>query len=411
MMNMLTNKRILLGVTGGIAAYKSADLVRRLRDAGAEVRVAMTRAACEFITPLTLQAVSGQPVHRDLLDAATESAMGHIELARWADAIVIAPASADFIARLTHGRADDLLAALCLATDAPIAIAPAMNHLMWTNAATQQNIETLTGRGVRVFGPGEGDQACGETGPGRMLEPAEIVARAAGLFVRGLSSGTLAGKTVLITAGPTFEALDPVRGLTNRSSGKMGYALAEAARDAGARVTLVSGPTVLAPPDRIEVQPVTGAIEMLDVVMARAAEADIFIGVAAVADYRPANPSADKLKKDAQSMTLALVRNPDILATVAALRPRPFTVGFAVESGDLENTARKKLISKGCDLIVANDAATIGADTARVIIIARTGSTPLDPLPKTKLARRLIAIIADALHAKDSDQDTRLAHR
>ncbi len=407
MSKLLANKRILLGVTGGIAAYKSADLARRLRDAGAEVRVAMTRAACEFITPLTLQAVSGRPVHRDLLDAATESAMGHIELARWADAIVIAPASADFIARLTQGRADDLLAALCLATDAPIAIAPAMNRMMWTNAATQHNVEILTRRGVRVFGPGEGDQACGETGPGRMLEPAEIVTLVAGMF----DSGALAGKTVLITAGPTFEMLDPVRGLTNRSSGKMGYALAEAARDAGARVTIVSGPTALEAPNRVEVRPVTSAAEMLDAVMAQAAHSDVFIGVAAVADYRPAKPNAGKIKKDAQSMTLELVRNADILATVAALRPRPFTVGFAAETSDLEREARKKLIAKGADLIIANDASTIGSESASVIVVARAGSTALQTMPKSKLARHLVKLIADALHAKDSDQDTRLAHR
>lgn len=408
---MLTNKRILLGVTGGIAAYKSADLVRRLREAGAEVRVVMTRAACEFITPLTLQAVSGNPVHRDLLDAETETAMGHIELARWADAIVVAPASADFIARLTHGRADDLLAALCLATDAPIAVAPAMNRLMWTNAATQENVATIMRRGVRVFGPGEGDQACGETGPGRMLEPVDIVARVSELF----ETGSLAGRTVLITAGPTFEALDPVRGLTNRSSGKMGYALAEAARDAGARVTLVTGPVALTPPDRVETVSVTGAEEMFEAVMARAPEKDIFIGVAAVADYRPAKASGHKIKKDSEAMTLSLVRNPDILASVAALRPRPLTVGFAAETGDLEREARRKLIAKGADLIIANDAATIGADDAQVWVVSRAGITPLERLPKTQLARRLIAIVAQCFHtdfhAENPDQDSRLARR
>jgi phosphopantothenoylcysteine decarboxylase/phosphopantothenate--cysteine ligase len=404
---MLTNKRILLGVTGGIAAYKSADLVRRLREAGGEVRVVMTRAAGEFITPLTLQALSGNPVHRELLDAETESAMGHIDLARWADAIVVAPASADFIARLAHGRADDLLAALCLATDAPIAVAPAMNRLMWANAATQENVATIARRGVRIFGPGEGDQACGETGPGRMLEPADIATRVGGLF----ESGALSGQTVLITAGPTFEALDPVRGLTNRSSGKMGYALAEAARDAGARVTLVSGPVALTPPDRIEVIRVTSAPEMFDAVMARAPGVDIFIGVAAVADYRPATTSAGKIKKDAEAMTVALVRNPDILASVAALRPRPFMVGFAAETGDLEREARKKLVSKGADLIIANDATTIGADDAQVWVVSRAAITPLERLPKTELARRLIAVIAENCHAKNPDQDSRLARR
>jgi phosphopantothenoylcysteine decarboxylase/phosphopantothenate--cysteine ligase len=350
-------------------------------------------------------------VHRDLLDAATESAMGHIELARWADAIVVAPASADFIARLTHGRADDLLAALCLATDAPIAVAPAMNRLMWTNAATQENVATIARRGVRVFGPGEGDQACGETGPGRMREPVDIVMRVSELF----ETGSLAGRSVLITAGPTFEALDPVRGLTNRSSGKMGYALAEAARDAGARVTLVTGPVALTPPDRVETVSVTSAPEMFEAVMARAPENDIFIGVAAVADYRPEKASGHKIKKNAETMTLSLVRNPDILAGVAAQRPRPFTVGFAAETGDLEREARKKLLAKGADLIVANDAATIGADDAQVWIVTRVGVTPLERLPKTQLARRLIAIVAQRFHAdchaKNPDQDSRLARR
>jgi len=349
-MPTLTNKRVLLGVTGGIAAYKSADLVRRLREAGADVRVIMTDAACEFITELTMQAVSGHPVHRRLLDTEAEMGMSHIQLARWADVILVAPASADFLARLAQGRGDDLLTTVCLASGAPLAVAPAMNQQMWRNAATQANVATLRQRGVHVFGPGEGSQACGDTGPGRMLEPNVLVDLTTALF----DHGALDGLHVVVTAGPTWEALDPVRGLTNKSSGKMGYAIAQAAIEAGARVTLVSGPVALAAPERVTFVSVVSAQEMHDAVHKRIDDADIFIGVAAVADYRPVRVAAAKIKKTAEHLTLELVRNPDILASVAALPRAPFTVGFAAETEYLEAAARAKLAAKNVDLICAN---------------------------------------------------------
>ncbi len=401
-MGTLTNKRVLLGVTGGIAAYKSADTVRRLRDAGAEVRVIMTSSATEFITPLTLQAVSGHPVHRHLLDTDAEAGMGHIELARWADAVLVAPASANFLARLAQGRADDLLSAVCLATEAPVAVAPAMNRQMWSNAATQANLAAIGKNGIRIFGPGEGSQACGETGPGRMLEPAELVTRMSELF----ATGELDGLTVVVTAGPTWEAIDPVRGLTNRSSGKMGYAVAQAAAEAGARVVLVSGPTALADPERVHTIRVTSAQEMYDAVHARAGTADIFIGVAAVADYRPARIADKKIKKDQEKLVLDLVRNPDILASVAALRPAPFTVGFAAETEDVEQHARGKLESKNLNLIAAN---RVGADLGfeseenSLLLIEREGVTPLPTQSKARLARALIRHIAVKFHARRGD--------
>lgn len=410
-MASLQNKRILLGVTGGIAAYKSADLVRRLREAGAEVRVVMTDAATEFITELTLQAVSGSPVHRKLLDTAAEMGMGHIELARWADAILIAPASADFLARLAQGRGDDLLTTLCLASGAPLAVAPAMNQQMWRNAATQANIATLQKRGVRIFGPGEGSQACGDVGPGRLLEPNELATLTANIFETGL----LDGLRVVITAGPTWEALDPVRGITNHSSGKMGYAVAEAARDASARVTLISGPVSLPAPERMEIVPVVSAQQMFDATLAAVRTADIFIGVAAVADYRPANISSQKIKKSAETLTLELVRNPDILAAVAALKPAPFTVGFAAETGDLEAAARAKLGAKNVDLVCANlvggSEGGFGADDNRLLLVDRDGSTELPLAPKSRLARELIQFISGKLHAKNRTQDSRRTHR
>ncbi len=410
-MAILTNQRILLGVTGSVAAYKSADLARRLREAGAEVRVVMTRAACEFITPLTMQAVSGQRVHTHLLDVESESAMGHIELARWADAVVVAPAGANFVAKLAHGLADDLLSTLCLATRAPLAIAPGMNQQMWSNPATQANVATLATRGIAVFGPATGAQACGETGPGRMLEPAELVALTARLF----ESAELAGRYVLVTAGPTWEALDPVRGLSNKSSGKMGYAVAAAARAAGARVTLVSGPTQLPDPDGVHTARVTTALEMRDAVRAHIRGADIFIAVAAVADYRPAAVAADKIKKDAETLTLELVRNPDILASVAALRPAPFTVGFAAETGELESHARQKLEQKGVDLIAANRVGVPGtgfdADENCLVLLDRRGRSELPRMRKSQLARALIHEIALRYHAQGPAQDSRRAHR
>jgi phosphopantothenoylcysteine decarboxylase/phosphopantothenate--cysteine ligase len=398
-MGTLTNKRILLGVTGGIAAYKSADAVRRLRDAGAEVRVIMTSSATEFITPLTLQAVSGHPVYRQLLDTDAEAGMGHIELARWADAVLVAPASANFLARLAQGRADDLLSAVCLATEAPVAVAPAMNRQMWSNAATQANVAAIGKNGVKIFGPAEGSQACGEVGPGRMLEPADLVARLSELF----ATAELDGLAVIVTAGPTWEAIDPVRGLTNRSSGKMGYAVAQAAAEAGASVVLVSGPTTLADPERVQTIRVTSAQEMHDAVLARAGTADIFIGVAAVADYRPAHVAETKIKKNEEKLVLDLVRNPDILASVAALKPAPFTVGFAAETEDVERHARRKLEGKHLDLIAAN---RVGADLGfeseenSLLLIGRDDVTPLPAQPKAQLARALIRHIATKFHAR-----------
>ena len=423
-MGTLVNKRILLGVTGGIAAYKSADLVRRLRDAGAEVRVVMTRAAAEFITPLTLQTLSGHPVHQHLLDARSEAAMDHIELARWADVVLVAPASANLIAKLAHGRADDLLSTVCLATAAPLALAPAMNRQMWDNAATQTNLATLKQHGAHVFGPAAGAQACGEVGRGRMLEPAELVALTTELF----ATGVLHGLNVVVTAGPTWEAIDPVRGISNRSSGKMGYAVAQAAAEAGARVTLISGPTALTPPERVQTLRVTSAQDMYDAVHAHINDADIFIGVAAVADYRPARVATDKIKKHADRMTLDLVKTPDILASVAALKDAPFTVGFAAETADLEAQARAKLSAKGVDLIAANrvGAGALGfeSDTNTLLLIDASGVTALPELHKSQLARRLIQYIANLynktnkvglqnLHVKTKNtaQDPRRAHR
>jgi phosphopantothenoylcysteine decarboxylase/phosphopantothenate--cysteine ligase len=398
-MGTLTNKRILLGVTGGIAAYKSADTVRRLREAGAEVRVVMTAGAAEFITALTLQAVSGHPVHQQLLDTGAEAGMGHIELARWTDAVLVAPASANFMARLAQGRADDLLSAVCLATESPVTVAPAMNQQMWSNNATQANLATLKKNGVRIFGPAEGSQACGEVGPGRMLEPAELVTLVAELF----AAGELDGLRVVVTAGPTWEAIDPVRGLTNRSSGKMGYAVAQAAMEAGAKVTLISGPAALPDPERVHTLRVESAQEMYDAVHAHIADADIFIGVAAVADYRPARAAGEKIKKTEVKMTLDLERTPDILASVTALKPAPFTVGFAAETQNLEQHARQKLETKKLDLVAANRVgADLGfsADENSLLLVEPGAVTELPLQPKAKLARALIRHIAARYRAK-----------
>ena len=350
-------RRILLGVTGGIAAYKAAELVRRLRERGAEVQVVMTDAACRFVTPLTFQALSGRPVRTTLWDEAAEAAMGHIELARWADLVLVAPASADFLARLAGGRADDLLTTLCLATAAPVWVAPAMNRLMWANPATQANAATLGARNVRLLGPASGEQACGETGPGRMLE-AEELARA--VFAAELA-GPLAGLKVVISAGPTREPLDPVRFISNRSSGKMGFAVAAAARDAGADVTLVSGPVSLATPDGVRRVDVETAEQMYEAVHTAIAGADVYIGAAAVADYTPARCAKDKIKKTSDCFELSLQKAPDILASVAALERRPFTIGFAAETTDVEKHARDKLARKHLDLIAANE---VGAERA-----------------------------------------------
>lgn len=393
MKNTLINKQIILGVTGGIAAYKSADLARRLREAGAIVRVVMTAHAKEFITPLTLQAVSGNPVHDELFDLAAEAAMGHIELARWADAILIAPATADFIARLRQGEANDLLTTLCLAAKSPIAVAPAMNQGMWKNPLTGENIQSLMAKGIHVFGPGEGSQACGDTGPGRMLEPVELLESLAGLF----TTGSLSGKHVLITAGPTREAIDPVRYITNASSGKMGYALASAAIEAGARVTLISGPGSLSVPDRVRSIPVVTAREMLDAVMAEVQDCDIFIGVAAVSDYHCKTVSPKKIAKTEETLTLALERNPDILATVAALPKRPFVVGFAAETENLLANATTKLQRKKLDMIIANqvgDQLGFEQDENAVYVITPEKEQAFASMPKSRLARELIAFIS-----------------
>lgn len=407
-MQPLINKQVVLGVSGGIAAYKSAELIRRLRDAGAEVRVVMTKAAREFITPMTLQALSGHPVHGDLLDPEAEAAMGHIELARWADLVLIAPATADLMARLAQGRGDDLLTTLVLATDAPIALAPAMNQAMWRDAATQANLELLLARKVFVFGPGSGDQACGDVGPGRMLEPTDIAARAAECFQRGI----LSGKHVLINAGPTREAIDPVRYISNHSSGKMGFALAEAAVEAGARVTLVAGPVNLPTPARVQRVDVVSAMDMLAACEA-ALPADLFIASAAVADYRPANCAEQKMKKTPDSddgMTLTLVRNPDILATLAEHPQRPWTVGFAAETHDLMNYAADKLQRKKLDLIIANDVSQSGIgfnsdDNAVTLIDRALNSVSLPRASKAKLAREIIARIASQMTTTDSNKE------
>jgi len=398
--NRLTNKRILLGVTGGIAAYKSADLVRRLQDDGADVRVVMTRSAQEFITPLTMQALSNHPVHLDLLDTETESVMGHIELARWADVVLIAPATADFIARLTAGHGDDLLTTICLAAECGVIIAPAMNQAMWAKPSTQQNTELLKQRGISLLEPDVGLQACGETGAGRLMDVPEIVTALASRF----RTASLAGRHVVITAGPTREAIDPVRYISNHSSGKQGYALALAAIDAGARVTLISGPTNIIAPDRASVVAVQSADEMLEAVMSSISDADIFIGVAAVADYKPVSVLNQKIKKSGGSaLTLNLVQNQDILKTVAELPNRPYTVGFAAETENVIEYARAKLTAKNLDMIVANNVAdtSIGfnSDHNETTIITRTisGTTEAkqSKMSKENLSRKLIELIAE----------------
>ncbi len=399
-MGNLFNRKVLLGVSGGIAAYKSAELVRQLQDAGAQVRVIMTRGAQEFITPLTLQALSGNPVHSALLDEEAEMGMGHIELARWADLLVIAPATADLLSRLAAGRADDLLTTVALATPAPLLIAPAMNQQMWRADATAQNLATLSARpGVTLCGPAEGVQACGDVGLGRMEEPATIARAAAELF----ESGALAGVRVVITAGPTREALDPVRYISNHSSGKMGFALARAAADAGAAVTLVSGPVNLDTPAGVNRVDVVSAQNMLDACLELRDSCDLFIACAAVADYRPAEVQADKIKKGAEHSSLALVRNPDIVATIAAGEPRPFVVGFAAETQDVLAYARDKLARKNLDLIIANDVSSaetgFNSDDNEVALLWPGGEQLLARAAKSVLAHQLIAYIAEHLPA------------
>ena len=456
---------IILGVAGGIAAYKSPEIVRRLKDAGHEVRVVMTAGAEAFVTPLTFQAVSGEPVHRDLLDETAEAAMGHIELARWADVVLAAPATANLMARLAHGFADDLLATLCLATPAPIVLAPAMNQQMWRAAATQANLKVLAGRGIRIIGPDAGWQACGDVGPGRMSEPADIVSEllggggpapaglgepasrtpgstppgsaasapdvpdaragagdeteaeaeaapdpgdASAADAESAAPAPLAGVRVLVTAGPTREAIDPVRFISNHSSGKMGFAVAAAAHGLGAEVDLVAGPVALDPPPGVGVVPVGSAADMHREVLARAAGCDIFIATAAVADYTPAAPAPGKLKKAASPLSLELRPTADILAEVAALDDPPFTVGFAAETEDLERHARSKLERKRLDLIAGNrvgDSSGLGFDSDRnalLVLWAEGGRADLPAGPKTLLARQLLALVAERFLAKRS---------
>ena len=393
----MQGKRVLLGVTGGIAAYKSPDLVRRLREQGAEVQVVLTAGAREFVTPMTFQAVSGREVRSDLWDPEAEKAMSHIELARWADFVIIAPATADFIARLATGQADDLLTTLCLATDRPIALAPAMNRLMWSNPATQANVATLKSRGVHVWGPGEGDQACGEVGAGRMLEPLQLAGFIAGTLA---PSGPLAGKRVLLTAGPTRERIDPVRFISNRSSGKMGFAVAAAARELGAEVTMVAGPCSCATPPGVKRIEVESAADMLEAVMKQVDGVDIFIATAAVADYRPANPVESKIKKTSESLDIKMERTVDILATVAARvgAQRPFVVGFAAETDSVEQYARQKLLKKNLDMIAANEVGhdkVFEKDDNALLVLWRDGRRELPHASKVTLARDLVALIAE----------------
>jgi phosphopantothenoylcysteine decarboxylase/phosphopantothenate--cysteine ligase len=394
-MRGMQGKRILLGVTGGIAAYKSPDLVRRLREQGAEVQVVLTAGAREFVTPMTFQAVSGREVRSDLWDPEAEKAMSHIELARWADFVIIAPATADFIARLATGQADDLMTTLCLATDRPIALAPAMNRLMWSNAATQANVVTLKSRGIHVWGPGEGDQACGEVGAGRMLEPTQLASLIAGTLT---PSGPLAGRRVLLTAGPTRERIDPVRFISNRSSGKMGFAVASAARELGADVTIISGPVNLTTPPGVRRIDVESAADMLEAVMKNIEGVDIFIATAAVADYRPASPVECKIKKTSESLDLKMERTVDILATVAARAARPFVVGFAAETDSVEQYARQKLLKKNLDMIAANEVGhdkVFEKDDNALLVLWRDGSRALPQAPKIALARDLLQLIAE----------------
>jgi phosphopantothenoylcysteine decarboxylase/phosphopantothenate--cysteine ligase len=409
-MTTLTNKRILLGITGSIAAYKSAELVRRLRDFGAEVQVVMTRSAVEFITPLTLQTLSGRPVRSELMDEAAEATMGHIELARWADAVLVAPASADFLARLVQGRGDDLLAAICLAAESPLAVAPAMNQAMWADAATQANVQTLRQRSVAVFGPASGEQACGEVGEGRMLEPAELAASTARLF----TSGALDGLQVLVTAGPTREAIDPMRFISNRSSGKMGYALARACVEAGARVTLVSGPVSQATPEHVERIDVESAAQMFDAVQDAIVACDIFISAAAVADYTPETVASEKIKKANGTLSLTLQRTVDILTSVSDRADSPFTVGFAAETTDIGSHAQNKLNNKHLDMIAANRIGTdavgkpVGfeSDENALQVYWANGEQELAKAPKSRLARQLVALIAQRYHEKRPTEDS-----
>jgi phosphopantothenoylcysteine decarboxylase/phosphopantothenate--cysteine ligase len=409
----MQTQKIILGISGGIAAYKTPELVRRLKSRGADVQVVMTRSAGEFVTSTTLQAVSGKPVRQNLWDEDAEAAMGHIELARWADLVLIAPATAEIMSRLAAGAAPDLLTTLCLATEAPVVIAPAMNHVMWSNPAVQENRQRLEGRGVRILGPAVGDQACGESGPGRMLEPDDIAA--AVMMPTAVATpqvGPLDGKAVMITAGPTQEAIDSVRYLSNRSSGKMGYALAAAARDAGADVVLVSGPVSLATPEGVTRIDVESAKDLFAAVHENLAGVQIFIGAAAVADYHVATTTAGKIKKTAGEMSLDLVRTPDVLASVARLSDRPFTVGFAAETENLRNYALGKLEQKNLNMIVANlvgPGLGFDADDNAVDVYWRDGEMSFPMTDKGRLARALVDLIASTYeHAIHAETQTEL---
>ena len=392
----LRGRRVLLGITAGVAAYKAAELARLLVREGALVRVTMTPSAREFIGAMTLQAITGQPVRDSIFDAEHEAAMGHIELARWAEAILVAPATADFLAKLRAGTADTLLHTLCLASEASLAVAPAMNEKMWADPATRSNMLALQERGVQVLGPAVGEQACGDVGPGRMLEPAHLLEALVDLFGRG----RYAGRKVVLTAGPTREALDAVRYLGNRSSGKMGYAIADALLREGADLTLVSGPVALAPPQGANTVSVESAQQMHDRVMAAVADANLFIACAAVADYRPARVAAHKIKKDSDTLSVELVRNPDILRDVAARKDRPFCVGFAAETQDLEHYAENKRRDKGVDMIAANlvgEHKGFESDDNALLVLWEGGSVRLPQQPKSSLAEHLVSLIADRL--------------
>ncbi|KHT52283.1 bifunctional phosphopantothenoylcysteine decarboxylase/phosphopantothenate--cysteine ligase CoaBC [Vibrio sinaloensis] len=399
-MQTLAGKKILLGISGGIAAYKCAELTRRLIERGAEVQVVMTKAAKEFITPLTMQAVSGRPVSDSLLDPAAEASMGHIELAKWADLVLLAPATADLIARMSAGMGNDLLTTLVLATDAPVAVSPAMNQQMYLNAATQENIATLQRRGMAIWGPAAGEQACGDVGPGRMLEPMQLVEHCEQFF----SDKPLEGKSVVITAGPTREAIDPVRYISNHSSGKMGFALAEAAQHLGAQVTLIAGPVSLPTPSGVQRINVNSALSMHSAALEQATQHDVFIGCAAVADYRPETVADQKIKKtdDSDTMTVTMVKNPDIIASVAALeKSRPFTVGFAAETQDVAHYARTKLEKKKLDMICANDVSVEGqgfnSNDNAITVYWKDGEQSLTLASKQLIARQIMATIAGKL--------------
>lgn len=395
-MPQLDGKNIVLGITGGIAAYKGPELVRRLKEHGANIRVVLTESAKAFVTPLSLQAVSANPVSDSLLDPAAELAMGHIELAKWADLVLIAPATANTIAKISNGLADDLLSTICLATSAPVAIAPAMNQQMWHNNITQSNVQKLQQYSFSIWGPGQGEQACGDVGYGRMLDVPELVNEALAFF----GDKTLKSQHWVITAGPTREAIDPVRYISNHSSGKMGYAIAEAALNQGAKVTIISGPVSLSSPSGCDVMKVDSARSMHDASLALAPEADVFIACAAVADYRVANVAEQKIKKtdNNDEMSISLVKNPDIVADVAALNKKPFTVGFAAETQDVEHYAKDKLARKNLDLICANDVARTGigfnSDDNALTVFSATDKTELSLASKADIAKQLVSLIA-----------------